>query len=332
MSRVALMPARGDPFCLMLALEFFAKVWFDDVDALDILVNSPIEAEVVDFLEDRLSDLPKINFQHQAKAIEHGGALKQLFDQTVEDTVVFLEDDCFILKRGVVRNYCEMVERGVEWDMVGSGRNMCDPGLEQAMKQRFKAERVGFWPCFFFARRRDILRTDCHFGAKNFPPGVLIPELDYTPETLQCSDTFTWFSIQMRALGMRGLEVEQFRGDENLGAEGCPWMHTGAPSGLIEMELKDERGVPLIRRKVPGAVPPDDPELHGTPYEIERRLSWATLCVDRFWKEAEPITEFRDLYKSAISRYATRFGLDMGRIKSNADRYSNILEALTQTA
>ena len=106
-------------------------------------------------------------------------------------------------------------------------------------------------------------------------------------------------------------------------------MHTGAPSGLIERELKDERGVPLIRRTVPGAVPPDDPELHGTPYEIERRLAWATLCVDRFWKEAEPITEFRDLYKGAISRYAARFGLDMGRIKSNADRYSNILAELS---
>lgn len=321
-SRAVLLPVRGDPFSLMLNMELFKTVWRDEVSMVHILMNSLVEEEVPLFLEKRFWKDPKIRFSHIKENLDHGPALTQLYKTSTEDNIVLLEDDFLIYQKGILESKFAQIENG-SCDMLGSPRWSCDPYLEQAIRHHFNTTSEGnFWPCFLFVKRSDLARTDLHFGATIFKFGEYVPLLDWTVQEGQASDTFVWASIQLRALGLRIVNIPQHRESDG-GEATAEWgySHNGTLSSAIDAIFTDDREVPLSIRKMPNAHTYET-RLEADKGEIERRVSWNLLAVNQFWNEAEEISEFRDLYKKGIMKYVKKFGLFGGQ-ESGAEARAN---------
>lgn len=339
-SRVALLPTRGDPFTLMLCFHFFEKVWQDEVNRLFILLNSPEEKEVIEFIRKTVTRNPKVVFRYVDHPIDHGPALTEIFKVSNEDIVVFIEADSIIFKKGIVDKYCRLVEAGT-YDCVGSPRWCCSNEIVDRMKNLFHLTDIeypigaNYWPCFFFARRKDLEKTDLNFAGKNFPAGEYIPQLQWTPQVPVCGDTFVWMSIQLRALGLKFLGVEQYHGNawdfnayamkQALFDGTCPWLHNGTLDSAIEDIFTDDKDIPLARRFEDGALPCIPTKMSVIKEEMERRLSWCLLSVNYFWNDCHEIAEFRDLYKKAIEKYIKRFNLDMLRIMHSMGIYRELI-------
>lgn len=340
MSRVALLPSRGEPFTLMLTYHFFEEVWQDEVDKLYVYVNSLEEMEVVDFIRKFTTRNPKVLFSYTDHPTDHGPSLTKMFKETDEDIVILIEDDSIIFKKGVVDRYCREIETG-EYDCVGSLRWSCGLSLIKVVTDRFglhefKYQQGGhYWPCFFFAKRSDLEKTDLYFAGRNYKKGEYVEHLDWTVAEDVSADTLGWMSQQLRALGLRFHDVEQYHGNlDDINAyrrktflfDGeCPWLHNGTLSSVIEDIFTDDHGVPLAFRKAPDTpfLVPD--HMTAEKGEMERRLSWALLAVDRFWDECEEIAEFRNLYKKAIEKYVAKFSLSMGRIILGVNIYKELI-------
>jgi hypothetical protein len=326
MTRAALLPTRGDPFSIMLNLHYFDTVWQDEVDRYHILLNSPLEFDVVRFLQARATRNPKVTFTYVDHALDHGPTLTEMVKAAKEDILVLMEDDFLVYKKGCIDTFCKAVESG-SYDIVGDPTHQqCDAELEQAIRQRFGLPMDSWWPCFFFARRADLLRTDMHFSSKRFPPGERIELLDCTPSVLQCADTFVWMSLQLRALGLRALNIDHHR-DSTMQGNYSDYSHNGTISSAVDAIFTDDEDRPLSIRKLPNAFKYET-TLEGGAYEMERRLVWHLLMVERFWDEAAEIAEFRDLYKKAILKYAMKFGLFEGRPEVAEQRAADLARRL----
>ncbi|TAL40042.1 MAG: hypothetical protein EPN89_20175 [Methylovulum sp.] len=335
-SRIALLPIRGDPFPFKLTFHFFEKIWQDEVDKLFVLLDGPIEIEVVEFIRKFVTKNPKVVFKYIGHPIDHGPALTEMFNASNEDIVIFIESDSVIFKKGIVDKYCKLIEDG-SIDCVGSPRGSCDKQIYDREVAHFHLPadiQPNYWPCFFFARRKDLQKTDLHFAGRNFKAGEYIPQLDWTVPSHQGTDTFVWMSIQLRALGLRFLNVEQYHGNlhdfhyrqtKTFLFDGiCPWLHNGTLDSAIEDVLTDDNDIPLARRKEPGAIK-RIPTLNCEKGEIERRVSWLLLPLDYFWNECDEISEFRHLYKKAIDKYIDRLGLDRDRIANSIIMYRGLI-------
>jgi hypothetical protein len=308
MTHAALLPTRGDPFSIMLNLHFFETVWQGEVDRYHILLNSSLEREVVDFLAERAMRNPKVTFTYVDHPLDHGPSLTALVTgKATEDVLVLMEDDFLVYKKGCVDAFFKVIEGG-EYDIVGDpSHQQCDGELAQAIAQRFPGPTESWWPCFFFARRADLLKTDLHFSSKRFEAGVPISLLNYTPTVLQCADTFVWMSLELKALGLKALNIDHHR-DSSMQGNYSDYSHNGTISSAVDAIFTDDEDRPLSIRKLHNAFKYET-TLEGGGYEMERRLVWHLLMVEQFWKESEPIAEFRDLYKKAIRKYSEKFHL-----------------------
>jgi len=339
MSRIALLPSRGDPFTLMLTWYFFENVWQDEVDKLLINVNSPEEIEVVNFIK-KYTAHPKVVFSYTDHPTDHGPALTKMFKESTGEIVVFVEDDSIIFKKGLVDQYCKSIEEKTT-DCVGSLRWCCTGELidrERVMFGLLDDKYLpggNFWPCFFFARRSDLAKTNLHFAGKNWKAGEHIEAVHWITPVDIASDTFVWMSMQLRDLGLKFTEVEQYHGNsgdigcyENktfLFDGNCGWLHNGTLSSAIEDILTDDNDIPLARRKDSSAAKYQALTMPAEKEELERRLSWGLLAYRQFKDKFDDIAEFRDLYGKAIEKYINRFNLDRNRIDRSIKIYKELI-------
>ena len=337
--RVALLPTRGDPFGMRLVFHFFENIWADEVDKLFILVNSTIETEVVDYIK-KFTTHPKVTFRCINHPMDHGPALTEMFKHSGEETVVFYEDDAIIFKKGLVDQYCKYIEAGA-FDCVGSLRWSCSGNVIDRVRQYFNLwddkYLVGghYWPCFFFARRSDIAKTELNFKGNNFKAGEYIKPLQWTTGEDVSTDTFCYFSWEMRALGLKFLDVEQYHGNSGdlqayetksfLFDGTCGWLHNGTLSSAIEDILTNEKNIPLAYRKREGMPETKYERMPAEKEEMERRLSWHKLAFDGFKDKCDEIAEFRDLYGKAIEKYINIFNLDRNRIEKSIRVYKELI-------
>lgn len=337
MSRAALLPTRADPFFLRLNFLYFENVWQNEVDRLYVLLNSPVEIEVIDSIQSFLSTNSKVDFEYIDHGIGHGNALANLMKRANEDVLLFIEDDSIIFKKGIVDTLCNLIEKNVV-DCVGTPRYDLYNVQKHEAIEYFADDRIlpggDYWPCFFFARRCDLMKTDMHFAPKSMKTGEHIPSLQWATTKDDFFDTCGWVSWQLKAMKLRFLDVEQYRNTPQdvdgmtLIFDGvCPWIHTGSDTSAQENIFTDDKNVSLARRTTEGELPfCENIGCQGVnPLEIEKRIAWALLSWRVFRKDFNNISDYADLYKKSIDKYIIGCKLNMIRIEKFIEIYRKLI-------
>lgn len=341
MSRAALLPNPGDPILLKFWLDFYKRFWMDEVDRLYVYVNSPISQNVVDYMTTLVQSTPKALLVYADHLIEHGDALKHLVSLATEDHLMFIEDDGFIHKPGIVDECFKRIESG-EVDALGSRRGSCSQWLYDRMSEKWGLDNSGFgdhgpnfWPNFFFAKRRDLLQVT-NFAAKTWQPGEQVPELGMVAPELLTGDTFVEGSLQLRWLGLRFAYVPQYHlmpddMDDYLKGSWAfspqaKWLHVGSLSSGINGMLRDREGRSLARRHLDPPEPykwGNAPEGDLAKMEFERRIAWFSLALDHF--DATLLPELAELYGWALVQVVAHYGLSSSRIEKRKNIYKGFM-------
>lgn len=300
MSRAALLPAGADPFLNAYWLRHY-KQWADEVDELIVQVCGQDDPEIREYIQACVEAVPHASVVFTGR-MDHGMVIGQLIKRTKADVVMLCEDDAFVRRKGCIAHHFRRIEAG-ETDVVGCPRGSASPELIDLANGRFGQFQVdsgetgpALWPCFLFARRSDLLRTDGNFGAAGWPAGVEIPGLGKTTQEV-AGDTFVWASFQLRSMGLRvALEPEYRAQKEKLeGWTDAPWFHVGSLSSgygsyfLTGQDTQDH--VKAIRNDL---------------YDWNKRMSWWQRVVEK-WDGALP--EHRQAYLGAISDYIEQTGM-----------------------
>jgi hypothetical protein len=335
MKTAAILPTVGDPYILGLWINSYKKVWGKDVDALYIYVNSGIDQPVMDYLRSLLEEAGSHVLEFR-NIDNHGVGIKKCLDVCTEDLVMLCEDDFYVLHQGAIRSLVSKVASG-EVDCVVSPRGSCSLGVQSAVSAHFglqgaEAAEPNFWPCLVIAKKETLTSTDQWYDSKNFPPGVFIPELQWTPSAPgECGDTFVWTSIQLRNKCLRFHSENQNRlttNDLSKPRFNLPWVHFGSTSTALNGTLLDENGARLGVRgviKETGWSLPAIPDEHLRE-DYERRISLWKLCFNRFpIPSNSPAAYFNTDYSNAMERMIQGRALSPQKIQTFMGIYERIL-------
>lgn len=325
--RSAFLPFTGDPFCLKYFLNFCEKVWQDEVDELLIILNASVSDEVLHYCREITYKYDKVYLYEVEGSMDHGPAIDFLLNRSPEGSVMLVEEDATIFKKGEVDKCFKYIESG-EYDLVGSPRGSCSQEIWDAAKTKWGLSYEGygdqgpnFWPNFLFCKKEDLLKTNRHFQGKSWYKGERIDELDYIVKDEICSsDTFVWASLQLRNMGLRIKTVPQYHGyphdltdyasKANLWDGKCGWFHIGSLSGWNNV---------LFNQSLP--------VMAGSVEEWERR----TQIWLQFWEEAQTdlpkeMEEFSKQYKAGIDRLIKEYNLSLDVIRQRQKIYSELLQ------
>lgn len=332
MNRVAFLPTIGaDPFVTLAFMDNYDKVWGNEVGRLFFLQNSLINNEIREFTKDRVERSSNTVFINHPNSMQHGYALREMFDKSTEEYILLVEDDLHILERGIIDNHFEYVERD-RYDFIGQPRGFCNHSLMEKVKQvynlPFNLYRNGtnYWPCAAFGKRSDYLKTDLNFGVKGFEQGEYIELLDWVaPETIRC-DTFVWMSVQLHSLRIRMLNMPELLREGTIGA---PWIHFGSLADINHsyMTNDDDILLPFVGKSHPTRLPMDMIKFPDALAirETERKMGIMTLFMERYWDDLASMPQYREDYKNAIEKLTTRF-FDQGRVDAWKAHYKGALK------
>lgn len=325
MSRAAFISAGGDPFILLLSIHLFQR-WKNEVDKLYVCYNSMQDKKIVDFIRDRLTQDSQIHLIYTPEQLGYGRPINECLNVSREDLILLLEDDGFVYNAGIVDTHFKRIELGLV-DLVGSSRFSCGFGISRAAKKKWGLNYDGegdvgcnFWPNFFFCKRSDLLKTNLDFAPTSLPKGVYVPELDFTPEEDEPCDTFSWTSIQLRAMGLKVGYCPQYKGspfelEEKRLHQGkwannpYGWIHAGSLSVFWNKELTGNR--------LPHAA--TDINLQ----EYETRVAFWTIAVGL--AEYPEIREFQQQYRDGIEEMIEYHQMDRERIEKKVMIYKDLM-------
>ena len=134
-NRCAFLPSIGDPILSLLWIRQYKKNFRDFLNTLYVIINSGLEQEVKEFTKRRFEDSEAKVISIEPDTITHGGALKELFNNSYEELILLIEDDCFVLSSTAVDRCFRYIETG-EFDLVGSPRHSCAVEISEAAQGR----------------------------------------------------------------------------------------------------------------------------------------------------------------------------------------------------
>lgn len=317
--RVALLPFSGDPMLLQWWMGWFWR-WSDDVDKLIVHLNANIPDEARVFCAFFPLKHPKVVFMESNENIGHGESLAKMIKTCHDDDVLmFIEEDGFVFKRGMMDECFRWIERG-QFDIVGSHRGSCSEEICKTAEIKWGTGEPNFWPNFFFCKKSLLNKTDGNFGTKHWEIGEEVVGLGITAQEPLNGDTFVSASLQLRGLGPRIKLIEQYHGyphdieshsrHENIWDGRANWFHAGSLSswkGILMTDKLDDFGC--------------------STEEWERRCQmWLT-----FWEESDPtaVPIFREKYKQGIDRLISQYKLSLETIKFRQRIYRELWGSLT---
>lgn len=343
-TRAALLPYPGDPFLLNYWLRLYEKFWKPEIDTLYVYLNSPIEPEVREYIEDRVLRAGKTVFLAADNQMEHGAVIYDGLRHIDEEITMLVEDDGFIFQMGAVDQCFNMIESGA-FDLVGSKRGSCGLEIYNAAMAHWGLKGAGegdqgpnFWPCYLFCRTETLLKVD-NFGAKAWKRGEVVPYINHEMiAEIEASDTMVEASMQLRSMIPEGRisyvpqyhahpdDLDHYRDRKYLFDGRAPWCHIGSLSSGVGGILKDDQNRSLARRKID---PPNGPTVLGNEpktdferREFERRVQWwLTFWESREWQK---IDDFADAYKKAIDQIIAQYQLAIGAIRARQNAYKEI--------
>lgn len=349
MSRTVILPTPADPYVCMLWMKMYEN-FKDEIDHLYVSINSSIDHTVARFIQQRFEQDPKTTVIYTDHLTQHGTEMARLTRLTNDDLIMFIEDDGYIIQPKIVDRFFSMIEKD-ECDVVGSPRTSSSMDIQRVASKKFNVDLskfgdagVSLWPNFLFVRRNDLLRTDMDFNARAWMKGDYIEELDWIVDPDNGvdvrGDTFVWGSLQLRALGLRVLEVPQYhlhpywkselREHVNVFDHHCPWVHVGSLSGSIYGILTDDRGVPLAYKESNYSVPgegwrlPVNANTEAEKLEHQKRCAFQLMAYRLF--STPEIEDFGNQYFTAINRVIDQGGLDRTDIEDQILAYRNLMK------
>ncbi|HEX8965411.1 MAG TPA: hypothetical protein VF820_03205 [Patescibacteria group bacterium] len=174
------------------------KIWGDEFDKLYLIDQ---EWGFTQNDRDKLQNIkPDSEILVSPVTGHHWEQFKWAIPQIKEDTILFLDNDVVIWKKGVIDNWFKRAENsGIVSAFDGSG------GLKNIVHENFKsmkimdATRMG---SYYFILHKDIFDKipDFDFSPITYPIGTYIKELDYTTQEGDWSDSFGLFTIKLLAL------------------------------------------------------------------------------------------------------------------------------------
>ena len=234
MSRAAVLVGGPDPFLDAEWLRNFAT-WRHTVDALYVIICGQYDSELRDYVAARVEAVGG-HLTEFAPALDHGVAIGRVMAHVTQDLVMLCEEDAFVREPAAIHEAFGRIERG-EVDVVACPRSTGTPGVIAFGNDRFgqlvavtgEAGPI-FWPCFLFAKRADLERTDRNYSVWGVPPGSVVMGQRFDAE--QAMDTFGWASLQLRENGARVHTAANYRADRAKMDEWglSPWFHVGSMS------------------------------------------------------------------------------------------------------
>lgn len=328
MTRAALVASTGEPYILSMVYRLFKERWYDEIDHLYINVNnhSKVPVDVLAELFSVLMKDPKITLLYHYDGIGNGPPITEMVKICKEDLILLLEDDGFVFDSGAIDECFKRIESG-EVDALGSPRFSCGAELGEAIAKKYGLDYSGygdkgpnFWPCFFFCKKSDLLKTDLDFASHAWEPGFYEPLLNHTFREREGGDTFVWMGVQLRALGLKFADIPQHHADpweveHKVSAEGnwhistqpFHWIHGGSLStgwnGYLTGDLPDT-------------------STDVAKYEIETRVAFWKLCMD----ESDICETFKISYIGGIQNLIDGAKLDWGRINKKIELYKKVMK------
>lgn len=339
--RAALLPFAGDPVLITFWWQFFVDVWADEVDELRAyLCYADAREEYVEYIDNLINPHPKAIFEHKDIS-GYGWGQKPLTEDTDAEYLVYLEDDAFIYKNGALDEQFRKLEDGT-YDIIGSPRISVDMDIHEAQMKKYGLKEEGydyganFWPNFFFATKDIIMKTDMHFGGKEWHKGDYIEELDYTVQKETAgADTQSWVSIQLRALTDKIGIIPQYKAyphiDEQLRqanewtfSPNAKWIHAGSISSGIMMYLRDEDNVPLGQ---PSSGPVEIEPLteDHEKQDFAMRIAWWQIALEQSRDRLQELEGYADKYYLAIERLIYDLGADKDLIENKKKMYEEVM-------
>lgn len=353
-SRAAILPYPGDPFLIQYWLDNFYRMWANEIDALYIVCNTPIEQKVVEYITFLCTEgvdektTPRIDFTYVDHHIQHGDAINIALEKVTEDYVMLVEDDSYVIKSGMIDWCFTQIESGL-YDIVGSKRGSCHTEIMEAARNTFAIEYEGvgdqgpnFWPCFFFTKRQILLSTDRDFNSRAWVQGELIAPLNHEVEApVVSSDTFVWASLQLRTIIPEGRiwyvpqyhahpdDYKHYESRQYLFDGHAPWTHIGSLSSGVSGAIMDDQGRSLSKRTReephgPTVLPAAWCDINSefSQMEWERRVQWWLTFWER--RDQNEIIEFAEAYKKGLDQIIDQFHLRIKRIKQRQEIYKTI--------
>ncbi len=331
MSRAMLLPTPGDPYVSSLWLACYKKFCQPQAGQLYAIINSGLETSAFEYTCE-LFQAAGAKITTYPHLCSHGAALKELVEKATEDYVMVMEDDFYILEAGHVDRWFQAVEKK-EVDAVVSPRGCCDARIMDRISATFHLEgkdtlQTNFWPCLVVIDRSYFDRTDMIMGAHQFPAGVYIPQINFTPDFDSAGDTFVWMSIQLRGLGLTFLSEDQYRLIDVLYMKlfPPPWVHFGSCSTSLNGALLDDQGKSLGNRSQelsPGFPPVPD---EGIRDHFETKYAFWKLLLQHFpIPQGHPAAYFNEVYGDAIERSIQGCQLRPNKIRSYQETFAKIL-------
>lgn len=330
MTRAVMVASTGEPFILSMIYKLFKERWYNEVDHLYIDINnhSCVPEYVVSELITKFLPEHKVTLINHFGGIGNGPPITEMVKICKEDLVLLIEDDGFVFDSGIIDECFKRIESG-EVDALGSPRFSCGSELGEAVAKKYGVDYSGygdrgpnFWPCFFFCKREDLLKTDLDFGSHVWEPGFYEPKLDHTFKEKESGDTFVWMGVQLRALGLRFADIPQHHADPwevehkvsvegnwHIATQPFHWIHGGSLSTGWNGYLT-------------GRIP--DVSTEVAKYEIETRVAFWKLCMD----ETDGFEAFKILYIAGIQNLIDGAKLDWGRINKKIDLYRKVMKII----
>lgn len=331
-SRAVLLPTPCDPFLLKYWIENYRRTYKQYVDKLYVCMNSPIERQVVDYIQDML-DSVGANYIYIDHQIEHGDALRRLLEIVSEEYVMLVEDDSFVIKGDKIDQCFRYLESG-EYDVVGGKRGSCSFEILERASELWGVAYEGegdqgcnFWPNMFFCKTETLLKTDRHFEAKSWKKGDFIAPMNYHMLEDGCGDTFVNTSLELRGMNLRFRyekqyhaspdDLEHFERGINLWDGFAPWVHIGSLSSGVSGMLTDDLNRPLAMRN---GEAKEERKLEGCVMdEWARRLQMWQTFYDH--SDPEKIPEFREEYRKAVERLYNKCGVSHKLVQRRQNCY-----------
>ena len=334
MTRAAILPTTGDPYVSQLWANSCERVWGDEIDKIYVRVNSFADPAVrehsASIYRSLGAEVSVVDYP-----MDHGPAITDLVHEVQEDHILILEDDFYIKQPGAVTEWFEEVESGA-YDIVGSMRGCTGAGIMEKTAEVFglvgdEALQPNFWPCLLVASKEDLLRTDEDFAGKVFEANEAIPYIDFVPPELVCGDTFVWASIQLRGLGLRCGQRNQWRLIDVLSSNyyDCPWVHLGSSCAIDNGMLVNENWNSILGRhqKLMGGdpTPPDE----GLRENYCRLVGWVALMLENLPIPAESSAAwYNGVYGQFIGSTIAERGLSPSKVAYYSNELGKILAPL----
>ena len=327
MTKAVFVSSCGDPFITLLAHKLFKERWYDEADTFYINLNNHcgVPQDVIQEFCSKITADPKVHLIYHPRGIGNGRPITEMTLVSREDLVMLLEDDGFIFDSGIVSKCFQDIESDL-CDAVGSPRFSCGTEIGEALQKKYNLDYSGygdqgpnFWPCFFFCKREDLLKTDLDFSSKTFLPGEYSKEMDHTFKEVNHGDTFVWTCIQMRANGVRFHHIPQVKADpyelESKERKEMNWYPQFQPVKWIHGGSLSAGWGGYLSGRVP------DVSADISKREIESRVAFWVIASDVI----DGFEEFKVQYRAGIEQLITQADLDRGKIQAKVKFYKELM-------